>query len=92
MPARFFAKFEDGIEIEMDYDPNRLYEQPKRKIRDSVEIKRQKDDTLKVTISKDGQRTTYPIDAPELEPHRGTIDFLKEQLLSMNAGTAKLSF
>lgn len=58
----------------------------------SVEIKRQKDDTLKVTIRKDGQRTTYPIDAHELDPYRGTIDFLREQLLSMNAGTAKLSF
>lgn len=58
----------------------------------SVMIKRQKDDTLKVIIGKDGERTTYPIDAPELEPYRGTIDFLKEQLLSMNAGSAELSF
>lgn len=91
LPDSFFAKFEDGIEIKMDYDPNRLYEKPKRKIRDSIEIKRQKDDTIKVAISKDGKRTTYTIDAPEQEPYRGTIDFLKEQLLSMNAGTAKLS-
>ena len=58
----------------------------------SVKIKRQKDDTLKVSISKDGERHTYPIDAPDLEPYRATIDFLKAQLLSMNAGSAELSF
>ena len=92
LPERFNAKFEDGTVRNMDFDPYRMCGKPKRKPKHSVEIKRQKDDTLKVTISKDGQRTTYPIDAPELEPYRGTIDFLKEQLLSMNAGTAKLSF
>lgn len=37
-------------------------------------------------------RVCNPIDAPELDPYRGTIDFLKEQLLSMNAGSAELSF
>lgn len=92
LPERFYAKFEDGTVKNMDFDPYRMCGKPKRKPKHSVEIKRQKDDTLKVTISKDGQRTTYPIDAPELEPYRGTIDFLKEQLLSMNAGTTKLSF
>lgn len=92
LPDRFYAKFEDGTEREIDFDPYRMCGKPKRKPKNSVEIKRQKDDTLKVTIRKDGQRTTYPIDAPELEPYRVTIDFLKEQLLSMNAGTAKLSF
>lgn len=58
----------------------------------SVKIKRQNDGTLKVSISKDGERHTYPIDAPELEPYSATIDFLKAQLISMNAGSAELSF
>ena len=91
LPDRFFAKFEDGIEIKMDYDPNRLYEQPKRKIRDSIEIKRQKDDSLIVIVRKDGQRTTLPFDSPDLDIYRPGLDWMKEQMLSMNAGSAKIS-
>lgn len=62
-----------------------------KKPKNSIEIKRQKDDSLIVIVRKDGQRTTLPFDSPDLDIYRPGLDWMKEQMLSMNAGSAKVS-
>lgn len=62
-----------------------------KKYKNSIEIKRQKDDSLIVIVRKDGQRTTLPFDSPDLDIYRPGLDWMKEQMLSMNAGSAKIS-
>ena len=91
LPDRFYAKFEDGTVKEMDFDPYRTCGKPKKKPKNSIEIKRQKDDSLIVIVRKDGQRTTLPFDSPDLDIYRPGLDWMKEQMLSMNAGSAKIS-
>ena len=91
LPDRFYAKFEDGTVREMDFDPYRTCGKPKKKPKNSIEIKRQKDDSLIVIVRKDGQRTTLPFDSPDLDIYRPGLDWMKEQMLSMNAGSAKIS-
>ena len=91
LPDRFYAKFEDGTVKDMDFDPYRMCGKPKKKPKNSIEIKRQKDDSLIVIVRKDGQRTTLPFDSPELDIYRPGLDWMKEQMLSMNAGSAKVS-
>jgi hypothetical protein len=59
--------------------------------KNSIEIKRQKDESLIVIVRKDGERTTLPFDSPELDIYRPGIDWLKEQMLSMEAGSVKIS-
>lgn len=63
----------------------------KKRYKNSIEIKRQKDGSLIVIVRKDGQRTTLPFDSPDLDIYRPGLDWMKEQMLSMNAGSAKIS-
>ena len=91
LPDRFYAKFEDGTVREIDFDPYRTCGKPKKKPKNSIEIKRQKDDSLIVIVRKDGQRTTLPFDSPDLDIYRPGLDWMKEQMLSMEAGSAKIS-
>ena len=91
LPDRYHTKFEDGTVREMDFDPYRTCGKPKKKPKNSIEIKRQKDDSLIVIVRKDGQRTTLPFDSPDLDIYRPGLDWMKKQMLSMNAGSAKIS-
>ena len=46
----------------------------KKRYKNSIEIKRQKDDSLIVIVRKDGQRTTLPFDSPDLDIYRPGIE------------------
>ena len=91
LPDRFHAKFDDGTVKDIDFDPCRNYAKSKRKPKNSIEIKRQKDDSLIVILRKDGQRTTLPFDSPELYTYRPGLEWIKDQMFSMNADNAKIS-
>ena len=63
----------------------------KKRYKNSIEIKRQKDDSLIVIVRKDGQRSTLTFYSPDLDIYRPGLDWMKEQMLSMNAGSVKVS-
>ena len=57
----------------------------------SIEIKRKKDDTFDIIVTRDEERHHYPIDAPELEPYRDSITFQMALMKSTNAGSVTMS-
>ena len=57
----------------------------------SITIKRAKNDTYTVIISKDGARNSYPSDSPQLEEYKELIQWQLKMMKEMNAGSVKLS-
>lgn len=92
LPDRFYAKFEDGTVKDTDFDPYRTCGKPKKKPKNSIEIKRNNDDTHKVIVTRNGERESYSIDAPEVKEYSDLIQFQLRLMKSTNAGSSKVSF
>ena len=58
----------------------------------TITIKRAKDETYKVIVTRNGERRIYNTDAPELEEYSKLIQFQINMMKSANADTAKVSF
>lgn len=58
----------------------------------SIEIKQTKDKSYKVVVTQNGERNTYPIDAPEVKRYNDIIQFQLGMMKSTNADRAKVSF
>ena len=61
------------------------------KNRNSIEIKRDKNDTFRIVITKDGEKHSYPMDAPELVEYQEFIQWQIKLMKETNAGSVKLS-
>lgn len=91
LPDNYFVKFDDGAVKETNYN---LYknEEPKKKSKLTITIKRNYDDTHKVIVTRNGERKSYSIDAPEVKEYSDLIQFQLKLMKSTNTGSSKVSF